>query len=43
MTLKICICFKDWLDVEFDEQMIDLYNESSELKHNDNVGPSTAQ
>ena len=43
MTLEICICFKDWSDAKFDEQGIDLYDESSESEHNDSVGSSITQ
>ena len=42
-TLEMCIYFKDWLDAKFDEQGIDLYDESSESEHNDSAGSSTTQ
>ena len=28
--LEMCVCFKDWLDVEFEQQGIELVDESSE-------------
>jgi len=42
-TLEMCMCFKDWLDAEFDKQRIDLYDESSKSEYNDSAGPSTTQ
>ena len=43
MTMEMFIYFKDWLDVEFDKQGIDLYDKSSESEYNDSVGSSTIQ